>query len=407
MLGSERGSGMIWWVIILVILVVVAGILAYTFQADLQEANRTIVNLNTELEAQRSTFAASISEFGALADAVGFAGESLDARKPEVSAIKSRVSDLNTKYAEIQDSDATLEKLLVRFDDMITAANARYGDSQTNLTTAQTNERSAQDLATSTAAEKDKTIAQLQGDIRAEQNRASENAKKSQDTIDALRNQVSELESQMQKLTADAKKEKNLLENMILAREAQIREIQDRNRMVREKDTSDGQVVDVSTTTGIAYVNAGFRQGVKPGMRFRVFEFGKGGTKHWKGELQIREVEESMSSANVVSSPDIANPVKKGDQISSPIFDREKPPVFAFVGEPTGRYSKEELARLLANQGAQVASNVTVDVDFLVVGAKSSAEGAPDIEATPEYIRALEYGADMISVRDLESMLQF
>lgn len=407
MLGSERGSGMIWWVIILVILVVVAGVLAYTFQADLQEAQGTIKSLNEEVGKQRTTLAERISEFSALADVVGFAGESVDSRKPEISAIKTRIGGLNTKYPDIQDSDATLEKLLVRFDDMVAADQGKYSDVQANLATAQAAERSAHDLATSTATEKDKTIAQLQGDVKAEQNRGSENAKKSQDTIDALRNQVSELEAQQQKLAADAKKEKNLLENMILAREAKIREIEDRNHLVREKDTSDGEVVDVSISTGIGYINAGFRQGIKPGMRFKVFEYLKGGEKHWKGELQVREVEEGMSSANILSSLDFANPVKKGDQISSPIYDRDRPPVFAFVGELTGRYSKDELTRLLAMQGAHVASSVSVDVDFLVVGAKSDAPEAVDIEATPEFVLAREYGADIISVRELESMLQF
>ncbi len=407
MLGSERGAGMIWWVIILVILVVVSGVLAYTFQTDLREAQVRIDSLSAQLQTKETDIAAMVSEFGELADAVGFSGETLGQRKPEITAVKARIGDINAKYADIQDSDATLEKLLVRFDDLLTQSQAKYGDSQTNLDTAQKNERSAQDLATSTAAEKDKTIEQLQADIRAEQNRASENAKKSQDTIDALRNQVSEIESRMQKLAADAKKEKNLLENQILGREAQIREMQIHERTVREKDTSDGQVVDVSRTTGIAYVDLGFRHGVKPGMRFRVFEYEKGGAKKWKGEVQIREVEETMSSANVLASPDLGNPVKKGDHLANPLFDRDKTPVFVFVGEMNGRYSRDEVTRLIQAQGAMVADRVTADTDFLVVGAKSDAEGAPELEATPEYVRAIEYKTDIISVRDLESMLRF
>jgi len=409
MLGSERGSGMIWWVIILVIFFVVAAVLAYTFNSDLQAANGQIKNLGDEITKLKEERSAAIVEGGQLADVVGFAGGDSTAtdRKAEITAVKTRIAELNTKYQDIQDSDATLEKLLVRFDDMVTQSKGRISDVETALATAQGSERSAQELATSTAAEKDKTIAQLQGDIKAEQNRATENSSKSQSSIDALRNQVSDLEGQMQKLTTDAKKEKNLLENMVLAREAQVRESQDRVRMIREKDTSDGQVVDVSGGTGVAYIDAGFRQGVKPGMRFKVYELLKGGEKHWKGDLQVREVEENMSSANIVTAQDIANPVKRGDQISSPIFDRDRAPVFAFVGEPTGRYSKEDLARLLAMQGAKVSPSVTVDVDFLVVGRKSDADGAPEIEATPEYERAIEYSIDMISVRELESMLQF
>ena len=113
----------------------------------------------------------------------------------------------------------------------------------------------------------------------------------------------------------------------------------------------------------------------------------------------------STAKAGIVSNLDFSNPIAPGDQITNPFYSRDHTPVFVFLGRMTGRYSKEEASRLVEQAGGRVDENISVNADFVVVGEKDDPEG-PELTESDTYKLAVEFGCDILSVRDLETLLR-
>src|SRR5262249_23673530 len=150
--------------------------------------------------------------------------------------------------------------------------------------------------------------------------------------------------------------------------QAKIEQINDRNKMIRDHDVPDGKVIDASKTSGLAWIDVGARHGLVRGTRFQVFDLGRGGERRPKGWVEVRELRDSTALCGITEVKDPMDPIVAGDLISNPYFDRDKKPVFVFLGDLPGRYSKEEVTRMLRAKGAQVEDQVTAMTDFLVVG---------------------------------------
>jgi NAD-dependent DNA ligase len=406
MKGSERGSTLIWWVIVLLVLFVIASVLAYvqfTDNADMVRVMEQVRADNDRLEQREREL---IAERLALWEAIGFRGDS-ELDPSNLETMNEKIGELRGKLNTVTESDETLERVIrgleAAYDDAVRSAadaNAKYEE-------ARQAEQSAEDETDAVAEQKESEIASLREQLRAEQDRAARNQGQAQETIDAQRDTITRLQDELATRSEEWKRDKNLLENRLLAMDARMQEINERNRLIREKDVPDGTIVDSDEKLGLVYVDLGLKHGLMRGTRFQVWTYGKGKVRIPKGWVEVREVKPDYAVAGIVETLDPYNPISSGDRVSNPYFDRDKKPEFVFLGVFPGRYDHEEASRLLREKGAIVADEVTANTDFLVMGEKPAGEAEPELEERDNYRRAVQYGVEILRAPELIEYLRY
>lgn len=406
MMGSERGSTLIWWVIVLLVLFVIASVLAYVQFTDKADLGLEIARLRGDIDRleqrERDLIAARLE----LWDSIGFRDEG-ELAPSNLESMKAKMSELRGKVNTISDSDTTLEKIVrqleVAYDDAVRAAadaNAKYEE-------ARRAEQAAEDDKDVIAEEKETEIANLRAQLKSEQERAARNQGSAQETIDSQRNMITQLQQDLSTRSEDWKRERILLENKLMAMDARMEEINARNRYLREKDGPDGTVIDSDEKLGIVYLDLGLKQGLTRGTRFQVWTYGKGKVRVPKGWVEVREVLGDYSVAGVTEVEDPLNPIGAGDRVSNVYFDRDKSPEFVFLGVLPGRYDNATASRLLEEKGARVVNRVSANTDFLVVGNKPAGEGEEELEEREPYRLAVQYGVEILRPSELVKFIEY
>ncbi len=152
------------------------------------------------------------------------------------------------------------------------------------------------------------------------------------------------------------------------------------------QENPDGEILYVSDRMEIAYIDLGRPEGVLKGMSFQVFEYSKGGQKKNKGKIIVKEVQDNMSKVGIVELDDPLVPIKKGDKIINPVYDRNKVKYFVIAGKLSQKYSLEQVRRMVKQIGGTIEDEITAKSDIVVLG--------EDFKKDPVYQRAVERGIE-------------
>jgi hypothetical protein len=173
---------------------------------------------------------------------------------------------------------------------------------------------------------------------------------------------------------------------------------------IERAPTPDGQVLAASAQTGIAIVNRGKKDHLKPGTIFQVYNFGKGGVKRVKGLVKVQDVFDTNAKCGIIEM-DPGNPIVEGDLIENDLYNPNKVLRFYILGR-LSKYGKTEATALLERLGNKVDSEITVETDYLILGVKANAND-PELQDTPEYKKAKEYGLRILTERELEAFTRY
>lgn len=147
----------------------------------------------------------------------------------------------------------------------------------------------------------------------------------------------------------------------------------------------DGQVLQCNLDQRILIADLGSQAKVPRGLRLEVFQFDAGQFKH-KGFVEVIEVQAHHATCRIIQEADHGRlPICKGDYLGNPVFDRNRPQVFALAGEFI-RYNRADLVRFIGDAGGKVADKIGPGVDFLVCGGHSDPQKE---EARQFQLRAL------------------
>jgi len=159
--------------------------------------------------------------------------------------------------------------------------------------------------------------------------------------------------------------------------------------------TEDGEIVNILSSTGKAWINLGRKQNLRSGIVFRVYQEGKGGKKHLKGAAEVQKVGEETSEVRISEELDSLDPIVVGDKVSSLFYDPKARPVFVFAGSEleTTEVTRGWVESKIEGYGAEIRKGVDINTDFLVA--------IKNYENSPEYKAARELGVTIIRERDL------
>jgi hypothetical protein len=157
----------------------------------------------------------------------------------------------------------------------------------------------------------------------------------------------------------------------------------------------DGRLVSLLSSAGRAWIDLGRVNHLRKGLVFRVFQYGKGGKKHYKGRVEVQSVDEKMSEVRIVDEVDELDPIVGGDYVSSPFYDPKAEPVFVLAGTEfeSREVTREGVIAKMQSYGAKIQDKVDLSADFLVA--------IKNYENTPEYKSARDLGVTIIRERDL------
>ena len=156
----------------------------------------------------------------------------------------------------------------------------------------------------------------------------------------------------------------------------------------------DAQIVRVDLQNGIVYLDAGINNRVYRGLTFAIYDRNRPIPEgsEGKAEIEVFQVADRVSAARIVKS-DKNNPIVKDDIVANLIWDREGTNLFVVAGqfdynndgrvEPDGN---ERIIELIERWGGEVVDEITVDVDFLVIGEEPQTLSRPtqeDLDTDP------------------------
>ena len=179
-------------------------------------------------------------------------------------------------------------------------------------------------------------------------------------------------------------------------------------------DPPDGKVVYVNASAGTLSLDIGRRDGVKPGMTFRVFRPDPSGRANKEvATVEAARVEPNRSTA-VIRKNKLFQPILSGDLVFSPVLRNKQTESFALAGkldvDGDGKDDAALLRKTLERQGGRV--DLTIDASGAVNGALSLATKYVVMDEHPErgsetyrdlltqlHREALDHGIPVISAR--------
>jgi len=172
----------------------------------------------------------------------------------------------------------------------------------------------------------------------------------------------------------------------------------------------DGRILDVLGTDRQVFVDLGRRQRLVPGMTFEVYQDANaiapdprtGQYSRGKASIQIIKVDDNTSTARILRETP-GNPVIRGDVVANAVFDPDYTFKFLVFGrfdiDGDGRATEAEaefLRQRIRDWGGVVVSGseLTGDLDFLVLGEQPPQPGPIPPNATSAQIQARLEAAD-------------
>jgi hypothetical protein len=339
------------------------------------ELTRRIAELTRKITGSETTAAAAVAQIEASVGQTSFVLNAVSTARSATTAESNKVKEL----------ESSLKTLAAEQQDAV----ARYKALETSFETkASTLAEEKLALAAANTAQETKHAAAMKANDTTWQEKIS----KQEQEVDTLAAKVNLLTEKKNKL--------DVLVDILKRKLRDKKKIKEMNLAVREA----GRIKEVMPKRDVCFIPLGSRDRVVRGMTFRVYgpegvpEDGEG----HKAALTVIRVFKTVSQCRV-STVRAEDPVAKGDPFANIAFDPAHQPVFVVEGRfdlgGTGRFTEtgtQEVIALIRRSGGKIATKLTVDVDFVVMGPEPSKpaelpEDAPGPAKKAWEIRMEEY----------------
>ncbi|MBN2317258.1 MAG: hypothetical protein JXM79_25260 [Sedimentisphaerales bacterium] len=198
--------------------------------------------------------------------------------------------------------------------------------------------------------------------------------------------------------------ERNALNETLLKTQAELAMAQGRLQLAREEVNQimpgpdpnvlalepDGKIISIDDQTHVVHLDKGSKDRIYQGLTFTVYDRGSAIPKDGKGkaEVEVFDVAENLSAARIITS-ELNRPILQGDIVANLIWDSDRTNQFVITGEfdldKDGNIDIEggdRVKLLIEKWGGQVADNITIDTDFVVLGHAPQTLQRPTLEQT-------------------------
>lgn len=281
---------------------------------------------------------------------------------PEIQMLLSEESPLPAKYPMSQGAETVLKEMTaesVNYKGKIDDLCAEVGKSlQTVLENFLKRIRTFVELKDSVFAKRDLYAGTLWENMGAQKKQWDEYLNKTRSSIASKRMQSETL--------LDKESEKRRLGKILDARLAES------DRWKPTADLVDGKVLSADSKLGIAVIDIGREQGLRPGQGFDVIRTKGKALQEKKGRLLVREIRDHISLCKVVGE-DPLNPISVGDSVANnPVedrpFNRKDKPKYVIRGSFGAHPSQRLVLAMIESAGGVIVDKLNELANFLIVG---------------------------------------
>lgn len=283
-----------------------------------------------------------------------------EASEVGLTAVVQDLVDLNTQLVEEAGRQAnTMQANIDSLEQQVQAHEQAVADleKQLGLETAQAAEYKKQYDAL--ASEQSQRFESINTDVR--------------DRNETIQKDLEQLQGEYEKQQQELAKAQGMIEE--LRKQLQDFKAQPETEMAALE--TDGYIVQVVPREKIAYINLHRGNHIYRGLTFTVYDRYQPVPKAGQGKaaLEVIEIMDNISKCRITDM-DTANPIMDRDNIANLVWSQNKRYQFCVVGEfdlngdskvdPDGR---AEVVKMIEQWGGQASDTLSVDTDFLVVGA--------------------------------------
>jgi len=399
---SNRGAAQVslMWVIALSVIALVAATFAFLQNGEFTKATGQLTAAQAQLEAEKQISQGLREERRDVSTTFGFRA---DGEFSNVAAVNAAREELMREFG-IDAANPNLRSFSDLVGPMITTHRQVVSERDSALAESSRlrNDLAAKEAATRTALDdKDKTLA----DVRREKVELEGSLQRQIVDIerqrDATRDEFANLQKQLAELRTVADQRERELRGEVAKYQQRNSILADSlNSVSRRASTPDGSVLSAAGDIGVVWLDRGHNQRVTPGMEFEVRN---ATTKAVKGRVRVQRTEENRSEAKILSQADKYDPIHTDDLIFNAVYDPNRTPVAALLGNGFGRYDADDLRAMLKAVGVEVRDGVTNETDMLLLGTPFFDEETGDMlpwENTDEYKSANALSVEVIPMRD-------
>ncbi len=280
------------------------------------------------------------------------------------------------------------------------------------------------DALTKEKAERDATIEKVQAELATAQTdrttdvaRLSKEASDSKEVAEKARVDLENQRNLLSQATDKAKVDQAAANTQLTALKNRIQSDKEVIDAEIARDDPDGSLLAANNSQNLVYVDLGSADKVYAGLKFTVWNVGRGGIRVMKGDVVITQVlDVHYSQARIASS---AAPLSSGDRISNPFFRKDRP-IRLFLSGDLKKYPKAIAVERLKRMNVIVDDKISSDTDYVLIpagvlvapaGAAPAADGAAAPATESEFDRlqklARSFGANLITETMIEAFLDY
>jgi len=403
---NNRGAAQVslMWVIALAVIMLLSVGFGYLQNGQFTESQ---LKLNKAKAALEKSHADLTAEKTARADAhneLGFSDADGSHISPE--AIKAWTDEFVTRLSLDAASIAKMEDLsgpvFAKVDEITGQRDALQ--SEVNQLR---NDLSAKTAASATAMrDKDATISSLRNELDDTKNSKDQEIVNLERQRDSLRDQLRDRDTTVTQLRAvndqQTRDSAAALTNLKQRNDILSGNL---NEVARRAESADGTILAVNGELGAAWIDLGYHDRLTVGMEFDV----RNASSHaLKGRLQVISVDAERAETRIVSQVDPYDPVRENDLILNAVYDPNRKPVAALLGNGFGKYNANDVRAMLANVGVEVREGVTSETDYLLLGTPFFDEETGDMigwDTQDGYKAATSLSVEVLPMRDWSQWL--
>ncbi|PCJ53413.1 MAG: hypothetical protein COA70_08940 [Planctomycetota bacterium] len=398
---NNRGAAQVslMWVIALAIIMLLSAGFGYIQNGQFTKSEGLLATAKSNLETEKAALAVERNARADDAVKFGFTGTGGSSVSPE--AIQAWTNEFVTRFA--LDSNA-----ITKLEDLSGPVFAKYDEAigqrdglQSELNQVR-NDLVAKTSSNSTAMSgKDSTIASLRAELDDTKNSKDQEIVNLERQRDSLRDQLRDRDTTVTQLRAVNDQQTRDSASVLANLQQRNDIISGRlNEVSRRAETADGSILAVNGELGAAWVDLGYNDRLTVGMQFDVRN---ASSNALKGRLQIVSVDADRAEARILSQVDPYDPVRANDLVLNAVYDPNRKPVAALLGNGFGKYNANDIRSMLARVGVEVRENVTSETDYLLLGTPFFDEETGDVigwDSQDGYKAATSLSVEVLPMRD-------
>lgn len=414
MMRSNRGAARVSavWIITVGVLFLAALVFAFISQSDLTREAGLREQADAEQAAAEASNEGLAEERRQVSRALGWYNRESADPSSNLEAVSAAIANLRSTYPDIQDSDKDFETILPKMTAAYAARQAQIDQLEARVQTLESELAAAKQATADVTSQKDSVIAGLQQQVADEQQNAAQRIQDLEQRLTTSQDQLSQRDNELRDTRAASLESERAHRREVQRMTTRVDELGKLTRFSREPfaELPDGEVLSVSASLPLAWVDLGAQDRIARGMRFEV-RSARPGASAVKALAEVTRVEANRAEVHILDVADELDPVTVGDVIVNPLYDATGGRNAVLVGRFTGKYNEEDLVALLKRMGIHVQEDVGVTTHFLIVGSElyedpetgDSLDIPLDPTDLPVFKEAQALGVQIIPIQDVRT----